>query len=207
MHAASTRPGRAVRRHRLLSIAVPVLSIVFACGLGAAARATPVLYDIALNGAAESPPNASPGTGTGEVSVDSETHQMRVTVAFSGLTGTVTASHIHAPTAVAGVGTAGVATQTPTFTGFPSGVTVGSYDHTFDMTQASSYNASFLNNATNLGNPMLAEASLYQAMADGKAYLNIHTNVFTGGEIRGFLIPRAVATESGSWGQVKALFR
>lgn len=206
MNALFTPSRRHARRHgpSIALALVPAIALVLGASL---AQAVPVLYDITLTGAAESPPNASLGTGVGEVSVDSATHQMRVTVAFSDLTGTVTASHIHGPTAVAGTGTAGVATQTPTFTGFPSGVTAGSYDHTFDMTLAASYNASFLNNATNLGNPAIAEATLYQAMAEGKAYLNIHSNVYGGGEIRGFLVPRAVATETGSWGQVKALFR
>jgi hypothetical protein len=206
MHAFFTPSRRRARRHSpsFALALVPAIALVLGASL---ARALPVLYDVSLTGAAESPPNASPGTGVGEVSVDNATHQMRVTVAFSGLIGMVTASHIHAATAVAGTGTAGVATQTPTFIGFPSAVTAGSYDHTFDMTVASSYNATFLNNATNLGNTMTAEASLYQAMAEGKAYLNIHSSVYGGGEIRGFLVPRAVATENGSWGQVKALFR
>lgn len=206
MHAFFTPSRRRARRHgpSFALALVPAIALVLGASL---ARALPVLYDVTLTGAAESPPNASPGTGVGEVSVDMDTHQMRVTVAFSGLTGMVTASHIHAPTAVAGAGAAGVATQTPTFTGFPSGVNAGSYDHTFDMSMAASYNASFLNNATNLGSPATAEATLYQAMADGKAYLNIHSSVYGGGEIRGFLTPRVVGTETGSWGQVKALFR
>ena len=37
-----------------------------------------------------------------------------------------------------------VATTTPTFTGFPTGATVGSFDHTFDMTLASSYRAGWI---------------------------------------------------------------
>ena len=206
MNAFFTLSRRHARRHgpSFALALVPAVALVLGASL---AQALPAVYDITLTGAAEAPPNASPGTGVGEVSFDVATHQMRVTVAFSGLNGTVTASHIHAPTAVAGTGTAGVATQTPTFTGFPSGVSAGSYDHTFDMSMASSYNASFLNNATNLGNPLIAEATLAQAMAEGKAYLNLHSNVYPGGEIRGFLVPRAVATETGSWGQVKALFR
>lgn len=63
---------------------------------------------------------------------------------FSGLLGNTTASHIHAATAVAGVGTAGVATQTPSFSGFPLGVKAGAMDTTFDMTLASSFNASYI---------------------------------------------------------------
>jgi hypothetical protein len=130
---------------------------------------------------------------------------MHVNVTFTGLLGTTTASHIHAPTAVAGTGTAGVATQTPYFTGFPIGVTSGSYDNTFDMTQTSSYNSSFV--TANGGTAAGAEAALFAAIADGKAYLNVHSSVFTGGEIRGFLVPTSTPSDKESWGGAKAAYR
>jgi hypothetical protein len=150
----------------------------------ARAMATVTIYDAALSGPAESPPNASPGTGFAEVTHDSVAHTMRVQVSFSGLTGNTTASHIHAPTPVPFDQTAGVATQTPTFTGFPLGVTAGSYDHTFDMTDLASYNNSFMSGST----AAQKEAGLFGAIDAGKGYLNIHSQTFGGGEIRGFLI-------------------
>ena len=55
------------------------------------------------------------------------------------------------------------------------------------MTQASSYNPSYV--SANGGNTTSAELALAQAIADGKAYWNIHSSTFPGGEIRGFLIP------------------
>jgi len=78
-----------------------------------------------------------------------------------------------------------VATQLPTFPGFPSGVTAGSYDATFDMTLASSYNTNWINNSG--GTVAQARAQLFAGLIDGRAYLNIHTQQFPGGEIRGFL--------------------
>jgi hypothetical protein len=149
--------------------------------------AGPVQYFADLNGPNESPANASPGTGRAKVIIDVDAHTLDVTVTFGGLVAGVTASHIHAATAIAGTGTAGVFTQTPTFTGFPSGVTSGSYHHIFDTTLSSTYRAATL--AGFGGSTSAAEAALAQAMEDGKAYLNIHTNVFPGGEIRGFLQP------------------
>jgi hypothetical protein len=143
------------------------------------------MYFANLTGPAESPPNASPGTGFAEVDFDIVAHTMRVQVSFSGLLGTTTASHIHSPTAVPGTGTAGVATATPTFTGFPLGVTSGAYDHLFDMTLASSYNPAFI--TANGGTVAAAEVALAAGLAAGEAYLNIHTVVFPSGEIRGFL--------------------
>src|SRR5438045_1981365 len=74
-----------------------------------------------LNGPSESPPNASLGTGVAEVDFDTVADTMRVSVAFQGLLGTTTASHIHCCTTVPLTGTAGVATQVPTFPSFPLG--------------------------------------------------------------------------------------
>jgi hypothetical protein len=149
--------------------------------------AAPIIYVANLDGPSESPPNASPGTGFAEVTLDLALHTLEVNVTFTGLLGTTTAAHIHAATASPGTGTAGVATQTPTFTAFPLGVTSGTYDHTFDLTLDSTYNPSF--ETANGGTTAGAEAALAQALADGKAYLNIHTNTVPGGEIRGFLVP------------------
>lgn len=144
-------------------------------------------FDAILTGPAESPANASPGIGTAHVFVDLDLVTMDVDVSFSGLLGTTTASHIHAATAVAGAGNAGVATQVPTFTGFPLGVTSGTYSHHFDLADASSYNPAFI--TANGGTVSGALNALIFAMEDGKSYLNIHTSAFPGGEIRGFLTP------------------
>ncbi|HWA28800.1 MAG TPA: CHRD domain-containing protein [Lacunisphaera sp.] len=152
--------------------------------LGNAARATIYHFDTMMSGAAEVPANASPGTGVADIYFDDANQLMRVIVSFSGLLGTTTASHIHAATALANTGTAGVATQTPTFAGFPLGVTAGSYDHVFDMTLASSFNASYV---TANGGVSAASAALLNAMLAEKAYLNVHSTFAPGGEIRGFL--------------------
>jgi CHRD domain len=107
------------------------------------ATAAPIIYVANLDGPSESPPNASPGTGFAEVALDLALNTLEVNVTFAGLLGTTTAAHIHAATASPGTGIAGVATQTPTFTAFPLGVTSGTYDHTFDLTLDSTYNPSF----------------------------------------------------------------
>lgn len=163
-------------------------------------------YHANLDGPSESPPVASPGIGTGQVDVDPVAHTMRVRANFTGLIGTTTASHIHGPTAVAGSGTASVMTTTPSFVGFPLGVTFGTCDFTMDMTLASSYRPGFLSGFG--GDTALAEAALFQAIADGKAYLNIHTTFAGGGEIRGFLqVFDPVPVDRTSWGRVKKLYR
>jgi hypothetical protein len=168
-----------------------VLSFLIVCALIAVVpvrvNGAVIHYTATLNGPSESPANGSPGTGTAQVDVDTTANTMHVHVDFTGLTGTTTASHIHSPTLVALSGTAGVATTTPTFAGFPLGVTNGTYDVTLDMTQASSYNPAFV---TANGNSIpAAESALFSSIAAGTSYLNIHTSTFGGGEIRGFLVP------------------
>jgi hypothetical protein len=119
------------------------------------------VYYVNFSGAAEVPSNNSTGTGKATITIDLVANTMRVQADFSGLLAGVTASHIHAATAVAGTGTAGVATSVPTFTGFPSGVTSGTYDHTFDMLLSSSYNPAYI--TANGGTPASAWAALRAA--------------------------------------------
>jgi hypothetical protein len=148
------------------------------------ASAAVISYEAFLSGPASSPPVASPGIGTAFVDLDTTLNTMHVNIVFSGLLGTTTASHIHSATTVPFAGNAGVATTVPSFTGFPLGVTAGTYDQTLDMTLASSYNPSYV--TANGGTPASAEAALFSSIGAGTAYLNIHTNLFPGGEIRGF---------------------
>ncbi|HEY2158890.1 MAG TPA: CHRD domain-containing protein [Isosphaeraceae bacterium] len=103
-------------------------------------------------------------------------------------------SHIHAATTTLAAGTAIVATQTPSFTGFPLGVTSGTYDHTFDTALDSFYNPAF--ETANGGTAAGAEAALAATLAAGTAYLNIHTTVVPGGEIRGCFSARPVPEPS-----------
>jgi hypothetical protein len=182
-----------------------VLAIGMTAGAGAltGAMAAPVTYNVSLSGPNESPPNASPGTGTGTVIIDAVAHTMEIDVTWSGLIGNTTNCHIHAPTPVPLSMTAGVATTTPTFAGFPSGATFGTYNNILDMTQASSYNPAFI--TANGGTTATAEAALFQAIADGKAYLNIHSTFVAAGEIRGFLIPAPTPVEGTTWSAIKAL--
>ena len=185
-----------------------VLAMVAVITMGAASVSTAAIlnYIAFLSGSNESPPVASAGIGTAEVTIDDVAHTMRVQASFVDLTGTSSNCHIHAPTAVAGTGNVGVATTTPTFPGFPSGVTVGTYDNTFDLTLASSYNPAFV--TANGGTVAGAETALLAAIAAGKAYFNIHSSFSSSGEIRGFLqLFSPTPTAANSWGRIKSLYR
>jgi len=149
------------------------------------AQANIITFAASLSGANEAPPNASPGTGFAMVTIDDILNTMSVQVSFSGLLGTTTSAHIHCCTPVPLTGVAGVATTTPTFAGFPTGVTFGSYFNVLDMTLASSYNPAFV--TANGGTTASARAVLFNGLSNGQAYFNLHSVAFPGGEIRGFL--------------------
>lgn len=167
------------------------LPLLFLCGF---AHATVIHFETDLSGPAESPSNTSPGLGFANVYFDDTAQTLEVNVTFWGLLGLSTASHIHATTALPGTGTSGVATEVPFFDSFPIGVTWGSYTHLFDLTLASSFNPAFITN--NGGTPAGASMALEDAMLADKAYLNIHSTLYPGGEIRGFLheVPDSAST-------------
>ncbi len=170
-----------------MKLAPLILFASAAFAVAAPASADERIFVATLSGAAESPPVASPGSGSVTVTIDDATFMMRVQASFADLLGTTTVAHIHCCTAAPGFGNVGVATVTPTFTGFPAGVTSGSYDHTFDMSLASSWNASFI--TASGGTTAAAFDRLMTGIDGGSAYFNVHTSAFGGGEIRGFLAP------------------
>jgi hypothetical protein len=154
--------------------------------LGAApAQAAILNFSTTLSGANEVTPNMSPATGAATVTVDDVANTMRVVIDWSGLQGDSTAGHIHCCTATPFTGSASPATVVPSFPGLPLGVRSGHYDHTFNLLDTATYNAAFV--TANGGTAAGAEAAFIAGLGAGTSYLNIHSRVFTGGEIRGFL--------------------
>jgi hypothetical protein len=162
-----------------------MLALIAALSLLSATAVQAAIYhfEVDLLGANEAPPAASPGFGSAKIDVDTVALTMTLDVVFADLLGVTTASHIHCCNTTP---TSPVATQVPSFVGFPLGVSSGSYQQVFDMDLASSYNPSFITN--NGGTVDSAFAALVAGMLGGRAYLNIHTNLFPAGEIRGTLI-------------------
>ena len=110
-------------------------------GLVLAAPARAMVFTGSLNGTNEIPPNASPGTGFVTVTMDLDLHTLRIECQLPGIARcAVTAAHIHCCTSDA-TPNVSPATQTPSFVNFPLGVMAGSYDMTFDTSQASTWNA------------------------------------------------------------------
>jgi hypothetical protein len=171
-----------MKRHLLVLLSV-------ACLWASGAEAAPILYTAVMTGPAENPPIASPGTGVALVAYDPVAQTLNVQASFQDLVSPTTVAHIHC--CIDPPGNVGVATPVPTFPGFPAGVTAGAYSQTFDLTLASSFNPAFV---TNFGGGTVAgaEMALAAGLAEGRSYFNIHTQLFPGGEIRGFLQPLQV---------------
>ena len=162
---------------KLLGVMVAVLMF------SAIAKADVIVFTTTLTGSQEVPPNASTGIGSALVTLDTVANTLTVNVAFAGLVSPTTVAHIHCCAAPGGI--AIPATTTPSFPGFPVGVTTGTYLQTFDLTLASSYNPAFI--AAHGGTVAGAEAAFITGLLGGQAYINIHSSQFPNGEIRGQL--------------------
>ena len=114
-------------------------------------------FTASLTGAQETPPNASPATGSSTVTINETGTMITVNLSFSGLTTAATAAHIH-------VGAPGVAGPIIIpLTGFPN-ATSGTYSNTFAITPTQ-----------------------VSQLRSGSLYVNVHSSTFPGGEIRGQL--------------------
>lgn len=122
-----------------------------------------------LDGTQEVPVTASLGTGTATITFDDVSNLLDWNISFSGLTGAATGAHFHGP-AASGVN-AGVQVNIGTISGLTSPI-IGST--TITGTQAAD---------------LLA----------GLWYINIHTTLFSGGEIRGQVLQQVVPVPAASW--------
>ena len=155
-----------VRSSRSFSVIASSATVAFAIAVSclvapSVAEATAFDISVVLAGVNENPANASPGTGLLTGTYDDVTNILDFDLTFSDLLGPTTAAHLHGP-AAPGVN-AGVNIG---FVGFPAAVMAGAYSNSYVLTD-------------------VQEGTL---LAD-LMYVNVHTQVFPGGEIRGQLLP------------------
>lgn len=133
-------------------------------------------------------PEVPTATGTGSLALqyDPAARTLAIDTSFAGLSGNTTVAHIHC--CVDAPGTAGVAVTPGTLPGFPTGLQAGSYAVVIDLSLAASFTSSFLAGAGG-GSVAGAEAALVAGLDSGRAYFNVHTSAFPGGEIRTFTSP------------------
>ena len=126
------------------------------------------------------------GSGSARISFDDTSNVLSFSVDFAGLSGLTTQAHFHCCTAQPFLGTAGIAVDSPSLP-IPTGVSAGSFSGALDLDDAENFNATFL--AASGGTTALATARFIENIYSHRVYLNIHSTTFTGGEIRGFLVP------------------
>ncbi len=153
------------------------------------AQAQTQYHTAVSTGALEATPNPSPGQSVAMFSL--EGNEWNVSVPFSGLTSPTVAAHVHCCTPDSFSGTAGVAVP---LTGFPTGVTSGDYTFAFDLMDTATYSPDFL--SANGGTAEGARDALLEGIGNHTAYLNIHSEQYPAGEIRGFLVAAPIPEPS-----------
>jgi hypothetical protein len=147
-----------------IALATATLLLIF----GGATRcfADTMTFVAVMNGAQETPPNSSMGTGNAIVTLNGNI--LTVFETFSGLSAPASAAHIHCcePPGIAG----------PVVVPFPAfpAATSGTFTDTFDLSTFSFGGG-------------LTESTFIAGLEGGLAYVNIHDVNFPGGEIRGQL--------------------
>ena len=172
----------------LLALAAASTAIAVPAG---AAPADPS-YRAVASGALESPPNASPGTSL--VTIDLGGTEMFVDMPFRDLDGTTTEAHIHCCTGSPFTGTAPVAIP---FTDFPTGVTAGTYNKAIAIGDAMSWDPAFV--SANGGTVASATSAFLAGVNANEAYVNIHTDLYPNGELRGWLVAAPPVPETAEW--------
>lgn len=157
---------------RLTGLALVAVAVVLAMPAPAMAQ---LMFMSTLDGLQETPPNASPGTGTGSATLTITQEfplpfigQLSMNVNYSGLTGTMLVAHIHNAAA-----------------GAPGGIVKDI--HPFGPGGAMS--GSFVGVWTSSDAPQPLTQFLADELRADRLYFNIHTTTFGGGEIRGQIVP------------------
>jgi CHRD domain len=81
----------------LFRIGIGGLALAMTLGYAGNVRAETLTYKVALKSASEVPPNAGIGSGTADVTYDTQSKKLSWKVSYSGLTGPATAAHFHGP--------------------------------------------------------------------------------------------------------------
>jgi len=169
-----------------MNLIAKLAKFTVAIGLSCAVGISPANAAVILFGT-DLAPEATGATGSGSVLIqyDDVEHTLLIHADWTGLSGTTTVAHIHCCTTAPGTGTVGVAVTPVTLPGFPVGLSSGSYTSVppIDLDDPASFTAPFLGGGT----ASAATAALLAGIDAGTAYFNIHSTLFPGGEIRGFL--------------------
>ena len=148
----------------------PIMAIMTACVISLcvnSANAAIISFEANLDGSQEVPSNTSTGTGFAAVTLDDVSNLLSWNVSWSGLSGPATAMHFHGPAAV------GVNAPPVVNIGTISGLT-----------------------SPSIGSSTISAGQASELLA-GLWYINIHTALIPGGEIRGQV--NAVPVPAAVW--------
>ncbi len=134
---------------------IPRMAGLLVSLLASAASAQTVTFNVSLDGSQETPPVTTTGTGMATVTLDVATRNVSVSGTYSMLLGNQTLAHIHGPAP----------------RGMMAGILIG-------LTGTGGKSGSFS------GSGVLSVANVNN-LGDNLLYLNIHTSMFSAGEIRG----------------------
>jgi hypothetical protein len=141
-----------------------VLCLLIATASVAAANIVPFTFLNGFSGANEVPPNASTGTGTiNMLSYDPNVGAfgtLTIDVSFSGLSGNASSAHVH-----------------------------GYADPTSNATVLQALTASAATAGSVTGMWTLPSQTAADNLFTGLTYINLHSAVFPGGELRGQMVP------------------
>lgn len=176
---------------RMLAAAV---ALVFAGALASPTQATILTWTAELSGDQEIPANTATATGSGSVQFDTVSNELSLFLEWQGLTGEGIQAHIHC-CVVSPPGNVGIAIDL-WLPSDPPRPASGVYSASYDLDIVNPFRASFV--TSNGGTVASALQALIDAMnaGEGRAYYNIHTEMFPGGEIRGNLAVPVPATMS-----------
>jgi hypothetical protein len=157
-------------------------TLLICAALSAPGSAAILTWSANLTGSQEIPPNASTATGFGWVQFDDATNVLSLSLNWQGLTGTAVQSHIHCCVG-APPGNVGIAIDL-WLAGDPQPAS-GAFSNSWDLDLVNPFRAAFV--TASGGTTQGALAALLSAMDSnqGRAYFNIHTATYPGGEIRG----------------------
>ena len=144
----------------------------------AAAASAQTGFSAFLAGSQEVPPVATPASGYCAMVLNAGGTSLSYNLDYSGLLANRTASHFHGPAAP----------------GVNASVVFGV--------------ASAGGTSGNISGAWAIDATNKARLLAGLLYLNVHTSVFPGGEIRGqVLLDASVPANGSSWGRIKRLYR
>jgi hypothetical protein len=160
----------------------------------AQAQAATLFKSAPLSGANELVPNPSTATGGGTLLLSADQNTVNIFLSWAGLTGPAVGAHVHCCALPGANG--------PVAIDFgPPSVATGSLTRTYDLTVASTYSNDF--RTANGGTAASARTAFLNGLFGGRAYYNVHTARYPGGEIRGQL---AAVPEPATWGMMIAGF-